>query len=211
MPTVTPAMFLCPLGDDAALIPRTVAIAEAHQALLMANYKRLAQGDPDFDADKPTTLDETRARLERQGRAWLEGTQLPLDIAVRAGQDWRLVGAVTLTCDPDMRTAELGYWIDAAYEGRGLVFRAATAVLDQAFGPLGIDRVELRTGPGNARSRGVARRLGFTEEGLLREAVIFPGGTREDDVVYGLLAREWRTSREQSGPPQPAVARPHTG
>ncbi|MEE1768343.1 GNAT family protein [Streptomyces sp. JV185] len=202
MSTVTPAMFTCPLGHDAALIPRTVAIAEAHQALLMANYERLAQWDPDFDAENPTTLDETRSRLERQGHAWLEGTQLPLDIAVPAGRDWQLVGAVTLNCDMAMKAGEIGYWIDAAFEGRGLVTRAATAVLDQALGRIGLDRVELRTGTDNARSRSVARRLGFTEEGLLREAVIFPNGSRDDDVVYGLLAREWLKSREQDGPSQ---------
>ncbi|MFF9568419.1 GNAT family N-acetyltransferase [Streptomyces sp. NPDC014685] len=196
-------MFTCPLGDDAALIPRTVAIAEAHQALLMANYERLAQGDPDFDVENPTTLEETRSRLERQGRAWVEGTQLPLDIAVRAGRDWQLVGAVTLNCDLAMKTGEIGYWIDAAFEGRGLVTRAATEVLDQAFGPMGLDRVELRTGTDNVRSRSVARRLGFTEEGLLREAVIFPNGERDDDVIHGLLAREWLKSRAQEAPKQP--------
>ncbi len=192
MSTVTSAMFTCPLGDDAALIPRTAAIAEAHHALLMANYKRLAQWDPGYDADKPSTLDETRFRLEQQGRAWLEGTQLPLDIAVPAGRDWRLAGAVSLRFEMAMRTGELGYWIDATFEGRGLVTRAVTAVLDHAFGPIGLDRVELRTGTDNARSRGVARRLGFTEEGELREAVVFPDGRRDDDIVYGLLAREWR-------------------
>lgn len=202
MSTVTPAMFTCPLGHDAALIPCTVAIAEAHQALLMANYERLAQWDPGFDAENPPTLDETRARLEHQGHAWLEGTRLPLDIAVRAGQDWQLVGAIGLNCDMAVKVGEIGYWIDAAFEGRGLVTRAATAVLDQAFGHIGLDRVALRTGTDNVRSRNVARRLGFTEEGLLREAVIFPNGSRDDDVVYGLLAREWFTSREQDGPGQ---------
>lgn len=198
MSTVTSAMFTCPLGDDAALIPRTVAIAEAHHSLLMANYERLGQWDPGFDADKPSTLDETRSRLEQQGRAWLDGTQLPLAIAVREGQDWRLVGSVSLKVDTAMRAGEIGYWIDAAFQGRGLVTRAVTAVLDQAFGPIGLGRVELRTSIENARSRSVARRFGFTEEGVLREAVVFPNGERDDDIVYGLLAREWLKSREQS-------------
>jgi len=63
-------------------------------------------------------------------------------------------------------------------------------VLDQAFGPLGLHRVELRTNPTNTRSRSVAQRLGFTQEGVLREAAAFPD-ERRDDVVYGLLAREW--------------------
>jgi RimJ/RimL family protein N-acetyltransferase len=75
-----------------------------------------------------------------------------------------------------------------------LVTRAVTAVLDQAFGPLGLHRVALHTDAGNERSRMLARRLGFTEEGVLREAVVFPN-ERRDEVVYGLLARDWCKAR----------------
>ena len=188
MSTVTAALFTYPLGDDAALIPRTVAIAEAYQALLEVNYERLARWFPGFD--KPPTLEGTRAALERSSQAWLEGSQLPLAIAVKAEDGWRLVGAVNLLIDGPARSGEVGYWLDAGFEGRGLVTRAVTAVLDQAFGPLGLHRVELRTNPTNKRSRSVAQRLGFTQEGVLREAAAFPD-ERRDDVVYGLLAREW--------------------
>lgn len=83
MSTATGALFTWPLGDDAALIPRTVAIAEACQALLEANYERLALWFPQA-FDEPPTLDGTRADLERAGRAWLEGSQLPLVIALKA-------------------------------------------------------------------------------------------------------------------------------
>jgi RimJ/RimL family protein N-acetyltransferase len=67
---------------------------------------------------------------------------------------------------------------------------AAAALLDQAFGPLGLERVSLHTDPSNERSRAVARRLGFVEEGLLRQGTAFPD-ERRDELVYGLLAEEW--------------------
>jgi ribosomal-protein-serine acetyltransferase len=187
--TVTAALFTWPLGDDAALIPRTVAIGEAYQALLEVNYERLAHWFPGT-FDKPPTLDGTRADLERSGQGWLKGSQLPLAIAVKADDRWRLVGWVNLLIDWPARSAEVGYWLDAEFEGRGLVTRAVTAVLDHAFGPLGLHRVELQTTTDNKRSRSVAQRLGFTQEGVLREAAAFPD-ERRDDVVYGLLAREW--------------------
>ena len=187
--TVTAALFTCPLGDDAALIPRTVAIAEAYQALLEVNYERLAHWFPGA-FDQPPTLEGTHADLERGGQAWLEGSQLPLAISVQAADGWRLVGWVNLLIDGPARSAEVGYWLDADFEGHGLVTRAVTAVLDHAFGPLGLHRVELRTNPTNKRSRSVAQRLGFTLEGVLREAAAFPDG-RRDDMVYGLLASEW--------------------
>jgi ribosomal-protein-serine acetyltransferase len=64
-------------------------------------------------------------------------------------------------------------------------------LLDHAFGTLGLLRIGLRTTIDNTRSRSVAERLGFTQEGILREAAAFPD-ERRDLVVYGLLAREWR-------------------
>jgi ribosomal-protein-serine acetyltransferase len=188
--TVTAAMFTCPLGKDAALLPRTTTIASAYQALLEANYERLAGWFPAaFDA--PPTVDSTRANLERSGRAWLDGSQLPLVIAVRAEANWRLVGWVNLLIDSPAQAAEVGYWLDAGFEGRGLATQAVTVVLDQAFGSLGVHRVELRTTTNNTRSQSVAQRLGFTQEGVLREAAVFPSQPR-DVMVYGLLATEWR-------------------
>lgn len=156
----------------------------------LVNYERLARWFPDA-FQKPPTLEGTRANLERAGQAWLEGSQLPLSIAVKAEDGWRLVGWVNLLIDGPARSGEVGYWLDAGFEGRGLVTRAVTAVLDHAFGPLGLHRVALQTTTDNKRSRSVAQRLGFTQEGVLREAAAFPH-ERRDLMVYGLLAREWR-------------------
>lgn len=149
--TVTAASFTWPLGDDVALIPRTAAIAEAHFALVEANYKRLAHWFPDA-FQEPPTLEGTRANLERAGQAWLDGSQLPLSIAVKAEDGWRLVGWANLVIDGPARSAEVGYWLDAGFEGRGLVTRTVTAVLDHAFGPLGLQRVGLQTTTDNTQS-----------------------------------------------------------
>jgi RimJ/RimL family protein N-acetyltransferase len=185
---ITPGSFTIPLGDDAALMPRTHAIAEEMQALLVTNHARLANWFPGLD--NPPTLEVTRLELEQREQAWLEGSQLPLAIAVQSGDTWRLAGTVTLLIHRRAGSGELGYWLDAEFEGQGLVTRAATAVLDQAFGPIGLSRVELRTNPDNARSRNVAQHLGFAQEGILREAAAFHN-ERRDEVVYGLLGREW--------------------
>ncbi|HEY4021356.1 MAG TPA: GNAT family protein [Pseudonocardiaceae bacterium] len=189
MSTVTAAMFTFSLGDDAAaLLPRTPQIAEAYQELLIANFDRLLRWLPGLD--ELPSLEQTRADLARRGEAWLDGSQLPLAIAVRAEGGWRLVGEVNLLIDSHIRSAEVGYWLDADVEGRGLATRAVSAALDWAFGPLGLRRVKLFAIADNERSLGVARRLGFTREGLFRAAAVV-SGVEHDVVGYGLLAREW--------------------
>ena len=182
-------MFSFPLSSGEALVLRTPLITDAYHALLVANRERLARWEP--WAIAPPVLEETRSFLEASVRNWLAGLELPVAIAVRDRGPWRLAGAVSLHVTPYSRSAEIGYWIDGGYEGRGLASRAVAAVLDHGFGALGLERVSLHTEPANERSRALARRLGFVEEGLLRQGLAFPDG-RHDELVYGLLASEWR-------------------
>jgi len=183
-------LFSFPLSDDEALVPRTPEITGPYNDLIVANRERLARWEP--WAATPPVLEETRSYLEASMRNWLAGTELPVAVAVRDRGQWRLAGAISLHINPYSRSAEIGYWIDGGHEGRGLASRAVAAVLDHAFGPLGIERVALHTDPANERSRNLARRLGFVEEGLLRQGLAFADGERRDETVYGLLASEWR-------------------
>jgi len=72
--------------------------------------------------------------------------------------------------------------------------RACRALVAYAFTNLGLDRVEIRTAAGNARSRGIAERIGFVQEGVLREAEYSADGP-QDQIVYGLLRKEWESRR----------------
>lgn len=192
MSTVVTAMFTWPLGEDAALLPRTVAIADAYHELFAANHERLARWDP--YAAEPPTPEGTRSFLEASSQAWLAGTELPVAIAIPAVGGWQLAGSAGLRISRSMGSADAGYWIDSSFEGRGLVTRAMTALLDQAFGSLGLARVTVHTVAGNKRSRAVATRLGFTEESVHRQAVALRD-RRADEVSYGLLADEWKATR----------------
>ncbi len=89
------------------------------------------------------------------------------------------------------RTAEVGYWIGAHFEGRGYVTRAVRALLGVAYGAAGLHRLVIRCADGNDRSRRVAERLGFRREGLLREAQ-WVGGRFLDQHLYALLHQEFQ-------------------
>ncbi len=89
------------------------------------------------------------------------------------------------------RSTSLGYWLAEQFQGRGVMTAAVHAYTRHAFGAWELNRVELQAAVDNARSRAIAERLGFTCEGLLRQAERV--GDRVHDVaVYSLLASEWR-------------------
>jgi RimJ/RimL family protein N-acetyltransferase len=79
-------------------------------------------------------------------------------------------GAVLMSHDVAAGSVELGCWIASALEGRGVMRRVCIETLRYGRHDLLVHRVEWRTASGNARSRALATRLGFTHEGRLREA-----------------------------------------
>lgn len=89
------------------------------------------------------------------------------------------------------RKTELGYWIDKAEEGKGIISAACKLLLEYAFGELGLNRVEIRCSALNHRSAAVPEWLGFVKEGVLRQAEL-RNGRLHDFNIYGLLANEWR-------------------
>ena len=84
---------------------------------------------------------------------------------------------------------ELGYWLAREFQGRGLMTDAARAVTRHALVELGLNRVEIHCATTNKKSRAVPRRLGFTCEGVMREAQ-YVNGRYLDIEIHSLLRRE---------------------
>jgi ribosomal-protein-serine acetyltransferase len=169
------------MGDGFDLVLRDLSTVEPLHERIRRNRARLRLFEP--WAVEETSLEVGRAYTRAQLEEWMEGRALPLAIRY-LGEP---VGAVGLRIDPAARTAELGFWIDVAIEGRGAATRAASAVIAYAFSTLELARIEIRTTANNERARAVAERLGFTLEGVLRSAMVVRG-ERQDVAVYGLLA-----------------------
>jgi RimJ/RimL family protein N-acetyltransferase len=112
----------------------------------------------------------------------------------RAADD-RMLGHVSLfDFSEQNRRAEIGYGLARRHWGQGFMHEALSAVIDYAFGPLGLRRLEADTDPRNRASLRTLERLGFTREGLLRERWQV-GDEISDSALWGLLAREWRDRR----------------
>ena len=104
--------------------------------------------------------------------------------------DDRVIGTFTLaSIDRQHLRAEIGFALASAHWGQGLMLEAAHALLDHAFGPLGLRRLEADVDPRNAASLRLLGRLGFQREGYQRERWRVGGGV-QDSVLLGLLARE---------------------
>lgn len=91
-------------------------------------------------------------------------------------------------------SAYLGYWIGAPFAGQGLMRAGLRLLLDRAFGPLGLHRVEANIQPRNLASIGLVRSLGFRCEGYSPRYLKI-GGRWRDHERWALLAEEWRTER----------------
>jgi RimJ/RimL family protein N-acetyltransferase len=108
----------------------------------------------------------------------------------------RLIGHVSLfSFSEQNRRAEIGYGLTRTQWGQGYMHEALVAVVDYAFGPLGLRRLEADTDPRNLASQRALERLGFTREGLLRERWQV-GDEISDTALFGLLAREWVAGRQ---------------
>jgi len=91
------------------------------------------------------------------------------------------------------RSASVGYWLDAGYQGRGIITRSTAALIDYLFDEMALHRAVIQCGVANRRSCAIPARLGFTKEGLLREAE-WVNDRWVDLLVWGMLAEEWRRS-----------------
>ena len=132
---------------------------------------------------------EARALLEEIRRYHRERKLFQWGIALV--EDDGVIGTCTLVnADPRNRRAEIGYALDRACWGRGLMNEALTALLSYAFVDLGLHRIEADVDPRNVSSTRLLETLGFEREGYLRERWVASGET-QDSVLLGLIGREW--------------------
>lgn len=89
--------------------------------------------------------------------------------------------------------ARVGYDLAAAYRRRGIMTEALMAVLRYGFETTRLNKVEACTDPRNVASIRLLEKLGFHQDGVLRENTYFHGRFI-DEVVFSLLASEWRNS-----------------
>jgi ribosomal-protein-serine acetyltransferase len=88
------------------------------------------------------------------------------------------------------KKTSIGYWLGSEYQGRAIITRACSTLLHYLLSELQLNRVEIRAGTLNAKSRAIPERLGFIVEGTAREAE-WLYDHYIDHVIYGMLSKDW--------------------
>jgi RimJ/RimL family protein N-acetyltransferase len=139
-------------------------------------------------AVRPTTA-QVRQRCDRAESHWLAGSWADLVIEdTVSGEPAGNIGLVYQ--EPGTNQAMIGYSTLPAYRGRGFTTRAAQLVALWAFAETDIARLIAGANPDNKASHRVLEKAGFRREAYLRSRLPGPGGVREDDVQFVLLAED---------------------
>src|SRR5215510_4538921 len=103
----------------------------------------------------------------------------------------RFVGAINYHAHNDQqRRLALGWIVVPSCWRQGLMTEAAPPVISHCFTDLNVHRIEARIEPENLSSRRLATKLGFIEEGTLRNSPATQSQSRSV-VMYSLLRTEW--------------------
>lgn len=93
------------------------------------------------------------------------------------------------------KKTEIGYWLGAQFQGKGLMTEAVATYIDRLiFGSWDLEKVTIQAATGNFKSRAIPERLGFTLEGVLRRNE-WLYDRFVDHAVYSLLSAEWRAAK----------------
>ena len=178
-------MFALPVGDNAQLRP----LEPWHAQEFLAHIDRAR---PNVDPWIPwATLSTDLASATAVLQHYVDNQAKDTARIYGIWLDGTLVGGVMFTkFDATSGVCEIGCWLEAAGEGRGLVTRACRALIDWAFKERGMSRVEWWATAGNTRSIKAARRLGMTRDGVLRQRSAYRG-VRHDSEIWSALSEEW--------------------
>ncbi|HKD33821.1 MAG TPA: GNAT family protein [Gaiellaceae bacterium] len=87
---------------------------------------------------------------------------------------------------------EIGYWIRASEDGKGLATESTAALTRVGFEVCEVDRLEIQVEPANEKSARIPQKLGYVEEARLRRRLYpTPGGEPRDTIVYTMFRSDY--------------------
>lgn len=174
MPIRTPRLLIRPkqAGDGAPIV---AAVTETWDDL--HRWMAWAENLDDF------TVEQQEIRIRHQMTSFTLRREFNLlGIEIATGQPAIWCGFHDI--DWKSRQCDTGFWVRKSAQGRGFASESTNALLRYAFGALGMRRVGITHSEGNAASRRVAEKLGFSPVGIDKAANPLPGGRMADRYCY---------------------------
>ena len=123
-------------------------------------------------------------------------TKAPRDISEYVFTIWKnneFVGLIgTRDTDRANQKTEIGYWLSEKFQGQGIVTRSVEVLCALLFSKLGMNRIQIKCATGNAPSKKIPQRLGFTFEGIERQGELLSNNEFTDLEVYSKLKNDPR-------------------
>ena len=179
-------LFSYKIDDDTELFLIEPRHAKELNALIENNKAHIKKWSPWLKDDR--SIESTHIFIKRNLKNLADGEGFAIGIRFRgemAGQiDFSYFDWINLK-------TEIGYFLGESFQGKGLVTKSCRVLIEYAFDELKLNRVEMRCGVENKKSRKIPEKLGFKEEGIIRQTAWLHDHF-VDYVIYGLLADEWK-------------------
>jgi ribosomal-protein-serine acetyltransferase len=180
--------FLLPVDDRYQL--RSIQLADAEElfALTDANRSYLRQWLPWLDV--VTQVEDTRDFIAKAIQQFAEHEGLVTAIC----DSGKIVGVVGFNrIEQQDRIGYIGYWLAESHRGQGIMTESCRSLINYGFMTQKLDRVVIACARENHRSRAIPLRLGFTHEGVIRDAEwLYKEFVTHD--IYALSAEDWKKS-----------------
>ncbi|MGB2816215.1 MAG: GNAT family N-acetyltransferase [Burkholderiaceae bacterium] len=182
-------------------------MAPGHAVALADFFRRNERHLAPWDPPRPAGIMESefwQAECERAVEDYENGAVVRWVLCLR-GDPHRVIGRVNYTqiARGPFQSCMLGYAVDAALEGRGLMHEALEATIEHIFTVLLLHRIQASHVPENERSARLLERLGFVREGLAKNYLYINGAWR-DHVLTARLNPAFDTSIFTPRPFRPA-------
>lgn len=149
-------------------------------------------------ANRPYRGAQARSFIRESKKSWRENNAYDFTIRHPDAPGQHLGNVSIWRVSSLARSGEIGYWIRSDMTGQGVGTEVTARLLKLGFEELRLNKVMLRIGVGNHPSVRIAYKLGFREEGIMRQELLL-NGSWIDHILFSILASEW-----EPGQPIPA-------
>lgn len=93
------------------------------------------------------------------------------------------------------REYHIGYWIDLAHRGKGIITEAVKALTQVGLLYLHLDFVQIHHASKNSSSGNIPKKLGFHLDATLRDRIVIDETNIQDRVIWSMSRQEYQQNK----------------